>query len=322
MLKCFRVRSISNDYPISLMEWDRVISSRCSWWSYLVGFILMCVCSPLRAEEIFEVGQHFRDCPVCPEMVVIPAGEITVKASGGSGEFSSTYTLHIPSNFAIAINETRVADWESCEFDGGCGQGALNSSQGKTDFGWREWKGTRPISNVSWAESLGYAIWLSARSGKSYWLPSEVEWEYAARGGWTEEGSWVNLNEISCEFSNLADHHGCSDRYKAASPVGSYGANQYGLYDMSGNVSEWTANCSGDVLAGSSGYSAVLGREFMEGEVTVPELGKGIFGCDAMVYRGGGWSSEATDVGFSSRETLPRGKILETLGFRVVRSIQ
>ena len=300
----------------------RVTSRRPSLWSYLVGCLLIIVCPQVWAEERLEVGQHFRDCPVCPEMVVIPAGEITVKLSNDLSEIISTYTLHISNNFAIAVHETRVADWENCEFDGACGQVTLNSSSNKTDFGWREWKGTRPIGSVSWSESLGYAIWLSSRTGKKYWLPSEVEWEYAARGGGTEERPWVGLNELSCKFSNLGDHDGCSDRYKGASPVGSYGANRYGLYDMLGNVSEWTTSCSGDMLVSSSGHSLVLGREFLGDDIKLLDFGRDMNGCNAMVYRGGAWSSTVGEVRFSSRATLPRGEILETLGFRVIRSIQ
>ena len=296
----------------------RRTSRRPSLWSYLVGCLLIFVCPPVWAEGRLEVGQYFRDCPVCPEMVVIPAGEITVKLSNDPGEISSTYTLHISSNFAIAVYETRVADWENCEFDGACGQVTLNSPSNKTDFGWREWKGTRPVGNVSWSESLGYAIWLSSRTGKKYWLPSEVEWEYAARGGGIEDRPWMGLSESSCNFSNLKGHKGCSDKYKAASPVGSYGANQYGLYDMIGNVSEWTASCSGDMLVGSLS----LGRDFLAGNIKLPSIGKDVVGCNAMVYRGGAWSSKVEEVGFSYRDTLPRGEILETVGFRVVRSIQ
>jgi len=255
-------------------------------------------------------------------MVVIPAGEITVKLSNDLGEVISTYTLHISNNFAIAVHETRLADWENCEFDGVCGQVTLNSSSNKTDFGWREWKGTRPVGNVSWSESLGYAIWLSSRTGNKYWLPSEVEWEYAARGGEIEERPWVGLDKLSCKFSNLGEHDECSDRYQAASPVGSYGANRYGLYDMIGNVSEWTTSCSGDMLVNSSGYSLVLAREFLADNIKLLDFGRDTTGCNAMVYRGGAWSSKVGEVGFSSRGTLPRGEILETLGFRVVRSIQ
>lgn len=127
----------------------RVTSRRPSLWSYLVGCLLIIVCPQVWAEERLEVGQHFKDCPVCPEMVVIPAGEITVKLSNDLSEIISTYTLHISYNFAIAVHETRVADWENCEFDGACGQVTLNSSSNKMDFGWREWKGTRPVGNVS-----------------------------------------------------------------------------------------------------------------------------------------------------------------------------
>ena len=300
----------------------KFILRRCCFLCSLVGCILSFSTYFLWADQLLTEGQHFKDCPVCPEMVVIPAGKTTVELMDEKGRISEPYTLHVESSFAIAIHETRIADWENCEFDGGCERAALSRTQNKTDFGWREWKGTHPVTNVTWSESVGYALWLSSITGERYWLPSEVEWEYAGRGGWTQDQPWRNWEKSSCEFSNLAAHSGCSDRYKATSPVGSYGPNPFGLYDIIGNVSEWTASCSGSRLVGSSGYGKTLYPKLLENGVPLSDLGAGIIGCDAMVYRGGDWFSEAIGMRFSSRVILPRGEILETLGFRVMRFIQ
>ena len=323
------MRSISRKLTTLITDRFRARSSgvkfilrRCCFLCSLVGFILSFNTYFLWADELLKEGQHFKDCAICPEMVVIPAGKTTVDLMDEKGRISGTYTLRVESSFAIAIHETRVADWENCEFDGGCERAALSRTQNKTDFGWREWKGTHPVTNVTWSESIGYALWLSALTGERYWLPSEVEWEHAARSGWTKDQPWVNLDKSSCEFSNLVEHNGCSDSYTGTAPVGSYKPNLFGLYDMIGNVSEWTASCSGDMSVGSSGSGSILYPKLLENGVTLPELGAGIVGCDAMVYRGGDWFSEAIAMRFSSRVTLPRGEILETLGFRVMRFIQ
>ena len=269
------------------------------------------------AEGSPTIGERFKDCAVCPEMIVIPAGEFVA-----GDDFSQTGTpdliFNVPQMFAMAVYETTIADWENCEFSGKCRQISSTKEKKDNDFGWREWKGTRPMVNVSWEDSVTYAIWLSSLSKENYWLPTELEWEYAARSEIMENNPWLGLERDSCNFANLWAHDGCSDRFRGTAPVGSYTANRFGLYDMIGNVSEWTASCWGNML--SSAFDLVQTSKRNEFEVS--ELGKGMQVCDAMVYRGANWSSEIGLVDFSTRKALGRETMSEMLGFRVVRSIQ
>ena len=123
------------------------------------------------------------------------------------------------------------------------------------DEGWG--RGNRPVINVNWNEAVAYAKWLSEKTGKHFRLPTEQEWEYAARAGTTTDYPWGN--SIG---SNNANCDGCGSQWdnKKTAPVGSFRANQFGLYDMHGNVEEWTSSCYESdcrfrVLRGGSWYS-------------------------------------------------------------------
>jgi formylglycine-generating enzyme required for sulfatase activity len=103
-----------------------------------------------------------------------------------------------------------------------------------SDQGWG--RGNRPVINVSWYEATAYAKWLSQQTGQQYRLPTEAEWEYAARAGKTTKYWWGNQigsNKANCSNSS------CGDRFKYTAPVGSFAPNPFKLYDTAGNVWEW-----------------------------------------------------------------------------------
>jgi len=119
-----------------------------------------------------------------------------------------------------------------CVSDGGCG------GYQPSDNGWG--RGNRPVINVSWDDAQNYIQWLSHKTGKAYRLPSEQEWEIAARAGTTSDYYWGNdigRNHANCD--------GCGSEWdnKKTAPVGSFKPNAFGLYDMMGNVWEWTGTC-------------------------------------------------------------------------------
>jgi formylglycine-generating enzyme required for sulfatase activity/serine/threonine protein kinase len=114
-------------------------------------------------------------------------------------------------------------------------------------------EGQQPVVEVSWNDAVAYARWLSEQTGRRYRLPTEAEWEYAARGGTATARYWGNDPTEACSYANVADKsaqriwgatsiHNCDDGYAAAAPVGSYSPNAFKLYDMLGNVAEWTCS--------------------------------------------------------------------------------
>ena len=109
------------------------------------------------------------------------------------------------------------------------------------DRGWG--RGRRPVINVNQADAKAYATWLSAQTGKTYRLPSEAEWEYAARARTRTRYSWGD--SIGCDQARYGRREGgeCSDSWDGTVPVGSFEPNAFGLYDMHGNVWEWVADC-------------------------------------------------------------------------------
>ena len=182
------------------------------------------------ARRVPQPDQTFRDCPdVCPEMVVIPA-------STGKGS--------IPQPIAVGKFEVTFAEWDACVAAGGC-------KHKPEDQGWG--RGKQPVINVSWNDATNeYLPWLSKKTGKSYRLLSEVEWEYAARAGTTTNYFWGD--EIGKGNANC---YGCGSQWddKQTAPSGSFKPNVFGLYDMHGNVWEWCEDkydASSRVLRGGS----------------------------------------------------------------------
>ena len=124
--------------------------------------------------------------------------------------------------------------WDACVADGGC------DDYRPEDEGWG--RGRRPVINVSWKDAQAYVRWLSEKTGQPYRLPSEAEWEYAARAGTTTLYSWGD--DIAPENANYGLRGG------RTTEVGTYPANP-GLYDMHGNVGEWVEDCQNESYEGA-----------------------------------------------------------------------
>ena len=128
-------------------------------------------------------GAVIRDCEVCPELVVVPAGTFRMGDLSGGGDVDEgpVRTVSIPRPFAVARYETTFAQWDACAAAGACRSGVDDIGFGRGD---------RPAMLVTWEDAQAYAGWLSEQTGKRFRLPSEAEWEYAARAGSETRFPW------------------------------------------------------------------------------------------------------------------------------------
>ncbi|MGD2112102.1 MAG: SUMF1/EgtB/PvdO family nonheme iron enzyme [Gammaproteobacteria bacterium] len=166
-------------------------------------------------------------------------------------------------------------------------------------------RGERPVINVSWADAQRYVEWLSAQTGHKYRLPSEAEWEYAVRGGSYWMYWWMAAEDAEASDGVWANCHNCGSEWDGAStaPVGRFPANAYGLYDMTGNVQEWVADC----------YHASYDGAPQDGSAWMSPY------CTQRVVRGGGYTSPLDTLRSAKRGQLNQDTRLDNLGFRVVR---
>ena len=229
-------------------------------------------------------GKSFRDCPTCPELVAVPAGNflmgspVTEEGRGDDEDDApgpGGAQVHVAMPEPFAIGRFEVTRGEFAEFvratgykmDGGC-YARVGSWQLVADLGWQSTgyaqDDRHPVACVSWHDAEAYVRWLGDKTGRSYRLPSEAEWEYAARGVTTATPQprfpFGNDDRQLCDYGNGADlstrpdNPGwqiaeCMDAFAATAPVGRFKPNAFGIYDMLGNVWEWTADCWRESLA-------------------------------------------------------------------------
>jgi formylglycine-generating enzyme required for sulfatase activity len=217
--------------------------------------------------------EHFKDCPTCPEMVVVPAGAFTMGSPAsepqrGIDEAQVRVTISAP--FAVGRYAVTFDEWDACVADGGC------NGYKPADGGWG--RGKRPVINVSWDDAKAYASWVSRKTGKTYRLLSGTEREYVTRAGTTTPFWWG-----SSITPKQANYDGSTDPYKGGGskgefrqrtvPVDSFEPNPWGLYNVHGNVWEWTEDCWNDRNNGNPGD----GSARTTGD------------CSGRVVRGGSW---------------------------------
>ena len=170
----------------------------------------------------------------------------------------------------------------------------------------------QPAVSISWGDATDYAEWLSHRTGQNFTLPTEAEWEYAARGGGTESRYWGERADWACQYANVADKsakhqwdgwtiHNCQDGYVVTSPVGKFKPNGFGLHDMLGNVWEWTCSTYSESYDGTEKVCSSASS------------------TDKHVNRGGSWSSLPRYVRSANRHRYLQESRNEFLGFRLVR---
>ncbi|MDD5394710.1 MAG: SUMF1/EgtB/PvdO family nonheme iron enzyme [Thiothrix sp.] len=238
--------------------------------------------------------------PLEPEMVNIPAGTFTMgcdpkrdDVEGGCyGDEKPAHEVSIRA-FQLAATDVTFEQWDACEKAKACPHAE--------DSGWG--RGNRPVINVSWNDAQTYLQWLGKESGKNYRLPTEAEWEYAARAGTSTAYAWGNSigkNNANCD--------GCGSQWdnKQTSPVRSFAANPFGLYDMNGNVLQWVEDC------------------YVDSYKDAPAAGTPVKGCDAnasRVLRGGSWGNLPLGLRSADRYYGPPGNRSYYFGFRAARTL-
>ncbi|MCY4211596.1 MAG: formylglycine-generating enzyme family protein [Gammaproteobacteria bacterium] len=244
-----------------------------------------------RSEEIrARISEPVR----ADEMVSIPAGSFRmgdVHWEGRVGDEHPVHTVKVPA-FKLSKHEVTFAQWDACVADGGCN----GYTPGDYDWG----RGNRPVIYVSWDDIQSFIRWLNARTDGNYRLPTEAEWEYAARAGTTKEYSWgddIRSNRANCENDY------CGDSYKYTAPAGSFPANPWGLHDMHGNVEEWVQDCWNDSYEGAP----TDGSAWMSGD------------CSWRVARGGFWGLHAAHLRSAQRSYYGRSGRYNFVGFRLAQ---
>ena len=172
---------------------------------------------------------------------------------------------------------------------------------------YRGWdRGRQPVTNVSWEDAVAYAAWLSKQTRKRYRLPTEAEWEYAARGG-TETAYWWG-DEMK---SAIANCDGCGSQWdnKQTAPVGSFRPNPFGLYDTAGNVWEWVQDCWHEHYDGAATDGSAWEKE-------------GGGDCDQRVARGGSWGDKAGNSRSSDKAGVNAFNRNNFIGFRLAQDLE
>ena len=242
-------------------------------------------------------GKVFRDCQSCPEMVVVPGGSFRMgDLSGVRDRYAvPVHSVKIPNSFAVGKYEITFDEWQACRSEGICRHNPDD----------RKWgRGRRPVTDVSWLDAKAYVYWLSRKTGKTYRLLSEAEWEYMARAGSVTRYPWGN--EIGQNRANCA---GCGSIWskKNTAPVGQFEPNSFGIHDTVGNVWEWVEDCWYKNHEGAPADSR-------------PRLGKAPI-CKKRVLRGGSWYLDGWYARSAVRDWNKTNIRSGNFGFRVARDL-
>ncbi len=305
-----------------------------------------------RVELEMNPGSRFRDRLASsgegPEMVVIPAGMYRMGCLNDGGDCADNegpvHEVRISNSFALARYEVTVGDFGRfveasgyrTESEGDPESGCITQEiLDRNEWDWtsnRSWRNLEyeieedhPVTCVSWNDAQAYVTWLSHETGKVYRLPSESEWEYAARAGTTTRFHFGDDPGRLCDHGNVADRtefsNGvswvnpveCGDGEMYAATVGSYRTNGFGLYDLHGNVWEWVEDCWNENYAGAPRD----GSAWLAGN------------CEMRVLRGGAWTTAISSYlrsayrhsGFAGFRVNSYGHRRVDYGFRVARTL-
>ncbi len=253
-------------------------------------------------------GEAFKECDECPEMVVVPAGKAVLGSppgeSGRQTFEAQPHAVEIGKPFAVGRYAVTFAQWDACYAEGACGHRRL----GDLDFG----RGKRPAIFVTWTEAQLYVQWLKRKTGQPYRLLSESEWEYAARGckslKCTNAPFWFGaIKPEVAVYDSRRSYDGSprADPRLKTEPVDSGPANPFGLYNMLGNVRQWTQDCWNPTPT----TVASNGAPVLSGD------------CSARATRGGSWADDPAKLRAAARDYEGIDEGSERIGFRVARDL-
>jgi formylglycine-generating enzyme required for sulfatase activity len=284
-----------------------------------------------KAASAPKAGKTFHDCPGCPELVVIVSGIFDMGSPDSEDRRGHDEgPVHSVKISAFAMGKTEITRGQFAEFVKKSGyitgdkcwtleKGNYEERTGS----WREpgfpQDDKQPVACINWNDAQTYVKWLSHKTGKKYRLPTEAEWEYAARGNTSTARYWGDNPDEACTYANTADKtalatidgatswsvHNCTDSFAYTAPVGRFKANVFGLYDMLGNVWEWTEDNYHDSYNGAPTDGSVW-----QG------------GGTKHVLRGGSWNNSPWDVRADTRYKSEADVRFSSFGFRVARSLK
>ena len=240
-----------------------------------------------KAEAEIKPSEMFKDCPDCPELIILPTGSFDMGSNKG-GDEAPAHRVTFVKPFAIGKTEITQDQWKAV--------------MGSNPSGFSSCGNNCPVENVSWNDAKEFIRKLNQKTGKQYSLPTEAQWEYACRARGQHE--YCGSNDIGSvawygAYANPAGNSG-----KATNPVATKRANAFGIHDMSGNVWEWTedsyhANYTGAPTDGTAWSGAGAKR----------------------VLRGGSWNHDASSTRSANRFSSEPGARLGSIGIRVTRTL-
>jgi formylglycine-generating enzyme required for sulfatase activity len=269
-------------------------------------------------------GQSFKDCPDCPEMVVVPAGTFVMGSPAGEQvavEHEREDTLRVSIAAPFAVGRFAVTRGEFEAFIAATGYKADRDCFRLIDNRWKRdananWRSPgfaqsdrHPAVCISWTDAQAYASWISAFTGKSYRLLSEAEREHITRAGSTTPfwwGTMISTSQANYDGNITYGGGAKGERRNGTVSVDSFSANPWGLYNVHGNVWEWVEDCWNEKNAGNpaDGTARYAGD------------------CSLRVHRGGSWNNAPHTVRSGKRDRNPADYRSGVIGFRVARTLQ
>jgi formylglycine-generating enzyme required for sulfatase activity len=303
-----------------------------AWFGAAALFVLAGCASDAPTDRQYIAGNSFKDCPDCPEMIVIPGGSFDMGREGGT-EDENRYqgpVRKVTIGYRFAVGRTEITNGQYAAFVKATGHKNETPCNTWTPEARRvvptasvSWSSpgypylpNQPVACVSWTDAKAYLAWLSQKTGVTYRLLSEAEWEYAARAGTKGLYIWGDDETKACQFANVFDQSTndpsrpfqpvpCNDGFPKAAPVAQLKPNAFGLHDMTGNVWEWVEDC----------YQMPYPPTPTDGSAQVT------LGCDRRGVKGGSWGTAIPRQMPTFRGRDPVGLTTQLFGFRIARDV-